>query len=582
MMRNRRDVVGALILINVVVYLVGLFDNTRIPAFCGVPTPQGVPTPVLEVYGAYSYYTCFDEHQFCRLVSYQFLHANLGHLLFNMIALHVFGGAVASRFGTGRFLAYYLLCGVAGALFYSLLGGMGFFGEWWRMVPLVGASASIYGVLVATAFLFPYARVQLLIPPVNVAVRTLVLFVLGVAVMWILFNWENAGGEAGHLGGMIMGAALMWLYPYWGKEPFCAAARGGVLLRRRGRLGGSRSWKGGTPRTREAGAVRPFSRGNIRRRRFSRLTSHLKCGGNSPQADAGEAGRAQRKERGLLQSRHILLDFAAEQEHARRIRIITQSEIMSRKPIIAANWKMNMGPAEAREYLAGFRKELAAFDGSHVEKVLVPPFVTIPAVMDALGGCSCVGVGAQNCSDRDNGAYTGEVSTAMLAELGVRYVVLGHSERRRYYGETDSFINGKIKKALAAGLTPIHCIGETLEQRDGGQLESVLRTQVTEGLAGLAPEQAASVVIAYEPVWAIGTGRTATARQAQEAHAFVRSVLADSFGRETAEKIRIQYGGSMKPDNAPELMAQPDIDGGLIGGAGLKPDSFAAIIRAAC
>lgn len=241
-----------------------------------------------------------------------------------------------------------------------------------------------------------------------------------------------------------------------------------------------------------------------------------------------------------------------------------------------------MGPAEAREYLAGFRKELAAFDGSHVEKVLVPPFVTIPAVMDALGGCSCVGVGAQNCSDRDNGAYTGEVSTAMLAELGVRYVVLGHSERRRYYGETDSFINGKIKKALAAGLTPIHCIGETLEQRDGGQLESVLRTQVTEGLAGLAPEQAASVVIAYEPVWAIGTGRTATARQAQEAHAFVRSVLADSFGRETAEKIRIQYGGSMKPDNAPELMAQPDIDGGLIGGAGLKPDSFAAIIRAAC
>ncbi len=260
----------------------------------------------------------------------------------------------------------------------------------------------------------------------------------------------------------------------------------------------------------------------------------------------------------------------------------TDLNIMSRKPIIAANWKMNMGPAEAKEYLAGFKKELSAFDSSNVEKVLVPPFVTIPAVMDTLNGCTCVGVGAQNCSDKDNGAFTGEISTAMLTELGVKYVVLGHSERRQYYGETNAFINGKIKKALTAGLTPIYCIGETLEERDGGKLESVLKSQVEEGMEGLTAEQAATVVIAYEPVWAIGTGRTATAQQAQEAHAFVRGVLAGVFGKETAEQIRIQYGGSMKPGNAPELMAQPDIDGGLIGGAGLQPDSFAAIIKAAC
>lgn len=260
----------------------------------------------------------------------------------------------------------------------------------------------------------------------------------------------------------------------------------------------------------------------------------------------------------------------------------TDLNIMSRKPIIAANWKMNMGPTEAKQYLAGFKKELSAFDNSNVEKVLVPPFVTIPAVMDTLNGCTCVGVGAQNCSDKDNGAFTGEISTTMLTELGVKYVVLGHSERRQYYGETNAFINGKIKKALAAGLTPIYCIGETLEERDSGQLETVLKSQVEEGMEGLTNEQAATVVIAYEPVWAIGTGRTATAQQAQEAHAFVRSVLAGVFGKETAEQIRIQYGGSMKPGNAPELMAQPDIDGGLIGGAGLQPDSFAAIIKAAC
>ncbi|MGN0810741.1 MAG: triose-phosphate isomerase [Akkermansia muciniphila] len=252
---------------------------------------------------------------------------------------------------------------------------------------------------------------------------------------------------------------------------------------------------------------------------------------------------------------------------------------MSRTPIIAANWKMNMGPKEAKAFLAAFKEEKLC-DCKCVEKVIVPPFVTIPAVMETLNGCKCLGVGAQDVSDRDNGAFTGEISTAMLQELGCGYVVLGHSERRQYHGETNAYINKKIKKALAAGLVPIYCIGETLEQREGGQLEGVLKTQVVDGLEGLTPEQVAGLVIAYEPVWAIGTGKTASAADAQSAHAFIRSVVADTFGAEAAAKVRIQYGGSVKPGNAKELMSQPDIDGALVGGAALKADSFAAIIRA--
>lgn len=257
---------------------------------------------------------------------------------------------------------------------------------------------------------------------------------------------------------------------------------------------------------------------------------------------------------------------------------------MSRTPIIAANWKMNMGPKEAKDFLASFKGEMHC-DGKPackpVDVVIVPPFVTIPAVMDTLNGCTCVGVGAQDVSDRDNGAFTGEVSTAMLNELGCKYVVVGHSERRQYHGETNAYIGRKIKKALAAGICPIYCIGETLEQREGGQLETVLKTQVVEGLEGLTAEQVAGIVIAYEPVWAIGTGKTASAADAQAAHAFIRSVVADSFGQEAADKVRLQYGGSVKPGNAAELMSQPDIDGALVGGAALKADSFAAIIKAA-
>lgn len=250
---------------------------------------------------------------------------------------------------------------------------------------------------------------------------------------------------------------------------------------------------------------------------------------------------------------------------------------MSRKPIIAANWKMNIGPAQASEFIASFLKNIDGADLS-CDVVIVPPFITIPTVVSALNGNTAVGVGAQNVSQYDNGAYTGEISTTMLEEIKVNYVVLGHSERRQYFGETDEIINAKIKKTLAANLTPIFCIGETKDERLGGKLEEVLKTQTVGGLKDLTQEQVAQIVVAYEPVWAIGTGLTATSKEAQEAHAFVRSVIAEQFGQETADKVRIQYGGSVKPDNVKELMAQPDIDGALVGGASLDPVSFTSLV----
>ena len=237
-----------------------------------------------------------------------------------------------------------------------------------------------------------------------------------------------------------------------------------------------------------------------------------------------------------------------------------------------------MGPQEAKAFLAAFKEENTC--DIAVDKVIVPPFVTIPAVMEVLDGCKCIGVGAQDVSDRDNGAFTGEISTAMLNELGCTYVVLGHSERRQYHGETNAYINKKIKKALAAGICPIYCIGETLEQRQGGQLESVLKSQVVGGLEGLSAEEVAGLVIAYEPVWAIGTGLTATPEQAEEIHAYIRSVIAEKFGAEVAENTSILYGGSCKPSNAKELFANPNVDGGLIGGAALKVEDFKGIIDA--
>jgi triosephosphate isomerase len=256
---------------------------------------------------------------------------------------------------------------------------------------------------------------------------------------------------------------------------------------------------------------------------------------------------------------------------------------MSRRPIVAANWKMNKTPRETASFLETFFPTLAPDVAAACETVVVPPFTSIPAAAWAVSeaGRSDLGVGAQNLHPEPNGAYTGEVAAAFLSELRVSHVVLGHSERRQYFAETDAFINRKVLAALGAGFVPILCIGETLEERDAGRLEEVCRTQLRGGLAGVDPAQAYRVVIAYEPVWAIGTGRTATPAQAQEAHAFVRGVLLDLFGAETAQRIRIQYGGSMKPDNSAELMAQPDVDGGLIGGASLQPESFLSIVKAA-
>jgi triosephosphate isomerase len=256
---------------------------------------------------------------------------------------------------------------------------------------------------------------------------------------------------------------------------------------------------------------------------------------------------------------------------------------MSRKPIFAANWKMNKGPSETEDFVKNFLSKVQG-QAFPCEIVIAPPFVSLPRLADTLqsSNAGAIKVAAQNCSQHDSGAYTGEVSVLMLRELYVHFVIIGHSERRAIYGESDAVINAKIRKALEAKLKPIFCIGETLAEREGGQLESVLRTQVTEGLKDVSEKELLECVIAYEPVWAIGTGVTATSEQAQDAHAFVRSLLVDLYGAEAAAKIRIQYGGSVKPNNAAELMACPDIDGALIGGAALDPQSFLDIIRNGC
>lgn len=240
---------------------------------------------------------------------------------------------------------------------------------------------------------------------------------------------------------------------------------------------------------------------------------------------------------------------------------------------------MNVGPAEAAAFIKEFLPLVKDVNGA-CDIVIVPPFVSLSTVSEGLKGNSSVGLGAQTVSEYNNGAYTGEVSTSMLKEVSAGYVVLGHSERRQYFGETDAIINNKLKKALSEGLIPIFCIGETLEERDAGKLEAILERQVVKGMEGLSNEDASTTVIAYEPVWAIGTGRTATAEQAQEAHAFIRSLLVKIFGQEVADKVRIQYGGSVKPGNTAELMAQPDIDGALVGGASLEPASFSQIVLA--
>jgi triosephosphate isomerase (TIM) len=248
-----------------------------------------------------------------------------------------------------------------------------------------------------------------------------------------------------------------------------------------------------------------------------------------------------------------------------------------RKKILAANWKMNLTHSEAESYIRSFESEIRDFND--VDVVIIPPFTAIPAIVAAAEKMQMLRVGAQNMHWEKSGAFTGEISATMLRALYVRYVILGHSERRTLFGETDEIINRKMRAALDAGLRPIFCVGESLRERDSGQVEQVLESQLRKGLEGVSARDLTEVVVAYEPCWAIGTGRTATPDQAEEAHALIRSVLAALSDRTTAERVRIQYGGSVKPDNVEELMRQKDIDGALVGGASLDPRSFAQIIR---
>ncbi len=249
-----------------------------------------------------------------------------------------------------------------------------------------------------------------------------------------------------------------------------------------------------------------------------------------------------------------------------------------RVPLIAGNWKMNKTVAEAEEFIAALLPRVSGVQG--VDVAVCPPFTALQAMVDSARG-SRVEVYAQNMHQADSGAFTGEVSAPMLLEVGVHGVVLGHSERRELFGETDRALQLKVPAALAAGLQPILCVGETEDEREAGDTERKLRHQVQEDLARVDVSQLGDVVIAYEPIWAIGTGRVATPEQAQEAIAFIRALVADR-SREQAARTRVLYGGSVKDDNCPVLLALPDVDGALVGGASLDAESFAAIVNAAC
>jgi triosephosphate isomerase len=248
-----------------------------------------------------------------------------------------------------------------------------------------------------------------------------------------------------------------------------------------------------------------------------------------------------------------------------------------RRPIIAGNWKMNLGPSSAaalaRDIVSGVSKM------NHVDIVLAPTFVSLSSVAAEVRG-SKVGLSGQNLHWEEGGAYTGEIPAPMLVEVGCRYAIIGHSERRQLFGETDENVNFKIKAALAHNLTPIVCVGETLDEREAGRTMERVEIQIGGAFAGLRQDDLRRVVLAYEPIWAIGTGRTATPQQAQEVHGFIREKLASRFTDAVAQDIRIQYGGSVKPGNAGELMGQADIDGALVGGASLNAESFVAIIDA--
>lgn len=247
-----------------------------------------------------------------------------------------------------------------------------------------------------------------------------------------------------------------------------------------------------------------------------------------------------------------------------------------RRPVIAGNWKMFKTSQEARDLVTAIVPLVK--HNSEVDIVVAPVFTVLGAVKPLLEGTP-VKLSAQDCFWEEEGAFTGEISPKLLIDAGCTHVIIGHSERRQYFSETNETINKKLKAALSAGLIPLFCLGETLEQRENGSTFDLIRQQLNEGLAGITSDALRAVVIAYEPVWAIGTGKTASDEQAQEVHSFVRKYLFDTYGKDIADSIRILYGGSVKPDNVRGLMSQPDIDGALVGGASLKADSFAAIVN---
>lgn len=246
-----------------------------------------------------------------------------------------------------------------------------------------------------------------------------------------------------------------------------------------------------------------------------------------------------------------------------------------RRPLIAGNWKMNL----TREESVSLASELCRADSSNADILICPPYVYLDAVSQAVAGSS-INVGSQDAYFEASGAFTGEISVGMLKDIGCQFIILGHSERRHVLGESDLLINKKVHAVLSGDLTPIVCVGETLEEREAGKTLDVIKSQFDGSLAGLTADQIKKTVIAYEPVWAIGTGKTATPEQAQEVHADLRRILAERYNPETSEEVRILYGGSVKPDNTAELMAQADIDGALVGGASLQSDSFIDIINA--
>ena len=248
-----------------------------------------------------------------------------------------------------------------------------------------------------------------------------------------------------------------------------------------------------------------------------------------------------------------------------------------RTPIIAGNWKMFKTVKEA---LAFAEEVKGKAEVSGVESVICAPYTNLPALVEAFKGTT-IKVGAQNVHFEDNGAYTGEISGVMLKDLGVEYVIIGHSERRQYFAETDEIVNKKVLAAFKHGLTPILCVGEKLEEREADQTKDVCKVQTVAALKGLTAEQAAATVIAYEPIWAIGTGKSSTADDANEVIAYIRSIVAEEFGAATAAAIRIQYGGSVKPNNITEYMGMSDIDGALVGGASLEPASYIALVEGA-